>query len=153
MNKIANLLTSDHRSCDQFLATCESAVSRKEWALARSAFADFQAAMLTHFDSEESILFPQFEQRTGISRGPTHVMRSEHLQMRQLLLLAAVALDANDVDDYCGHTETLLIMMQQHNVKEENVLYPMCDQQLADSADRLITELAAQLGRTAKVSP
>lgn len=153
MNKIANVLTSDHRACDQRLATTENAVSRKDWSLARSAFADFQAAMLAHFDAEESILFPQFEQRTGISRGPTHVMRSEHVQMRQLLVAAKAALDANDVDDYGGHVETLLIMMQQHNVKEENVLYPMCDQQLADSADQLIVALAAQLGNTAKVSP
>jgi hypothetical protein len=29
----------------------------------------------------------------------------------------------------------LLIMMQQHNLKEENILYPMCDQALAGDAD------------------
>lgn len=153
MNKIANLLTSDHRACDQFLATAENAVSRKDWSLARSAFADFQAVMLAHFASEESILFPLFEQRTGIMRGPTHVMRSEHVQMRQLLAAAGAALAADDVEEYSGHIETLLIMMQQHNVKEENVLYPMCDQQLADTADELIAELATQLGKTAKVVP
>jgi DUF438 domain-containing protein len=69
-------------------------------------------------------------------RGPTQVMRGEHAQMRLLLTAAASALTAQDVDDYAGNAETLLIMMQQHNVKEENVLYPMCDQHLADQTSR-----------------
>jgi hypothetical protein len=43
-----------------------------------------------------------------------------------------------------GNAETLLIMMQQHNVKEENVLYPMCDQHLADQLENLLPELRAQ---------
>jgi tRNA 2-thiouridine synthesizing protein A len=54
----------------------------------------------------------------------------------------ASALDARDGDDYAGNAETLLIMMQQHNVKEENVLYPMCDQHLADQLDALLPEAA-----------
>jgi iron-sulfur cluster repair protein YtfE (RIC family) len=52
---------------------------------------------------------------------------------------------AKDADDYAGNTETLLIMMQQHNMKEEHVLYPMCDQHLADLADVLLPKLRQQL--------
>jgi len=48
-------------------------------------------------------------------------------------------------DDYAGTAETLLIIMQQHNVKEENVLYPMCDQRLADQLEALLPELQKQL--------
>lgn len=51
-------------------------------------------------------------------------MRGEHDQMRELLVAAKFALDARDEDDYSGTAETLLIMMQQHNMKEENILYP-----------------------------
>jgi hemerythrin-like domain-containing protein len=36
-------------------------------------------------------------------------------------------------------------MMQQHNLKEENVLYPMCDQHLADQLDALLPELQRQI--------
>ena len=65
--------------------------------------------------------------------------------MRQLLAAAETALAKRDADDYMGNAETLLIMMQQHNVKEENVLYPMCDQHLADQLENLLPELRAQV--------
>ena len=42
--------------------------------------------------------------------------------------------------------ETLLIMTQQHNMKEENILYPMCDQHLADVSEALIGRLQEGIG-------
>jgi hemerythrin-like domain-containing protein len=100
--------------------------------------------MLLSFRGRRSVLFPLFEQRTGMYQGPTQVMRGEHTQMRQLLAAAEAALAKREADDYAGNAETLLIMMQQHNVKEENVLYPMCDQHLADQLDALLPELQRQ---------
>jgi len=73
------------------------------------------------------------------------VMRGEHVQMRELLDAARDALAAKDADDYSGNAETLLIMMQQHNMKEENVLYPMCDQHLVDQVEALIPRLQVEL--------
>ncbi|HMW17765.1 MAG TPA: hemerythrin domain-containing protein [Accumulibacter sp.] len=152
MDSIAIMMTADHRSCDTYLAAVEQAVHRKDWSAARAAFAAFQAAMLTHFSAEEAVLFPQFEQHTGISRGPTQVMRNEHLQMRQLLTAAGSALASNDQEDYRGEMETLLIMMQQHNVKEENVLYPMCDQHLVVGIEQLLADLQSTLDQPPKVA-
>ncbi len=57
-------------------------------------------------------------------------MRLEHAQMRPLLAQLEAACAARDGDGYAGAAETLLILMQQHNMKEENILYPMCDQAL-----------------------
>ena len=54
---------------------------------------------------------------------------------------AAAAIDARDADDFSGYAETLHIMTQQHNMKEENVLYPMCDQHLAAQAPDLVAQL------------
>jgi DUF438 domain-containing protein len=94
---------------------------------------------------EEQTLFPAFEARTGMTMGPTQVMRMEHGQMRELIDAAVDALQAGNTDDFFGQTETLLIMMQQHNMKEENVLYPMCDQHLADGSAALIERLRSEL--------
>ncbi len=149
MPDITHFMASSHRSCDALLAAVEDAVSNGDWGQAGSEFTHFQNALLHHFSAEESLLFPRFEQKTGMYRGPTQVMRAEHVQMRQLLTAAASALATRDADDYTGHTETLLIMMQQHNVKEENVLYPMCDQYLADQLDILLPELQAQIAEHA----
>ena len=134
-------MAGDHRRCDEIFVAAEQAVADAAWDRASAAFAQFQQAMLQHFSAEESLLFPVFEEKTGMYMGPTQVMRGEHVQMRELLDAARDALVVQDADDYSGNAETLLIMMQQHNMKEENVLYPMCDQHLIDQVDALLPQL------------
>jgi len=140
-------MTEDHRHCDDLFAEAEKAIAGNNLEMARSAFKVFRDATLSHFDAEEKTLFPSFEASTGITMGPTQVMRMEHAQMRGLMDEALGALDAGDTDAYLGHAETLLIMIQQHNMKEENVLYAMCDQHLAEETPELLKHLEAGLSR------
>jgi hemerythrin-like domain-containing protein len=147
MTTIRSYMTEDHRRCDDLFAEAEQAIGKGDLDAARAAFAHFRSAVLAHFDSEEKTLFPTFEARTGMSMGPTEVMRMEHVQLRALFDDAVDALKAGNAEDYLGIADTLLIMMQQHNMKEENILYPMCDQHLSAELpvvlERLETELCA----------
>lgn len=145
MTTIRSFMTDDHRRCDDFFAAAEQAVGNKDFAAAQLAFGHFRSAIESHFDGEEQTLFPAFEDKTGMRSGPTEVMRMEHEQMRGLLADAQQAIESRNGDDYLGIAETLLIMMQQHNMKEENILYPMCDQHLADVAPDLLARLEAEL--------
>ena len=145
MTSIRDFLADDHRRCDDVFADVETAVGDGDWARAGEAFHRFGAAVQQHFAVEESLLFPAFEQKTGMFMGPTQVMRSEHVQMRELIAAAEAALAARDAEDYSGNAETLLIMMQQHNMKEENILYPMCDQHLADESAELLPRIEREL--------
>lgn len=145
MSTIHETMTADHRHCDEFYTQAERAVEAGDWAGASSAFAQFDQAVRAHFDAEEGMLFPAFEQETGMTMGPTEVMRGEHKQMRALLDATRNALQARDTDDFSGYGETLLIMMQQHNVKEENVLYPMCDQHLRGQRESLLASMQQKL--------
>lgn len=145
MTSISRLMTNDHRRCDDFLAEAEQAVGKNNSASAELAFGRFCKAILTHFESEEKTLFPAFEAKTGMSMGPTRVMRMEHSQMRALMEEASAALKAADFDNYFGLAETLLIMMQQHNMKEEGMLYPMCDQHLEAESAALVELLAQEI--------
>ena len=61
------------------------------------------------------------------------------------LLAEGEALEAGNTDDYFGIAETLLIMMQQHNTKEENMLYPMCDQHLGGDGAPVLAQLRSEL--------
>jgi hemerythrin-like domain-containing protein len=79
--------------------------------------------------------------------GPTLVMRGEHKEMRAILARLQDALERKDADDFAGEAETLLIMMQQHNMKEENILYPMCDSTLAAEREALTADVARRLSR------
>ena len=147
MKNIRGLMSQDHRECDDFFVAVELSIGKKSWDDAKSAFVGYREAMLAHFKAEESILFPAFELRTGMRMGPTQVMRNEHDQMRELIEAAGAAVLASDADEYSGYAETLLIMMQQHNMKEENVLYPMCDQHLGDQSSTLLHDIENALGR------
>ncbi|WP_348944909.1 hemerythrin domain-containing protein [Chitinibacter sp. FCG-7] len=135
---ITSTLQNQHRHCDQYLAQAESAARAAQWARCREASAEFIQATEAHFALEEDALFPAFEQASGLIGGPTQVMRQEHAQARELMRALQEAAVRQDTDDYLGCAETLLLLLQQHNMKEENILYPMCD--------RSIPDFAAQLG-------
>jgi iron-sulfur cluster repair protein YtfE (RIC family) len=143
MASITDFMHGDHQACDEAFAEAEDAVAKGNWAKGRPAFAAFQQAMDRHFDWEEGVLFPAFEDHTGMRNGPTAVMRSEHDQMRHTLEELARALEASDEDRFLGLCETLLLLMQQHNLKEESVLYPMMDQMMGAESAGLLSRLAA----------
>ena len=145
MSTIAELMTHDHRACDHDFARAETLAAKADWSGAAEALDAFARALNAHFDAEEQHLFPAFEAATGMTHGPTHVMRGEHRDMRDALERLQAALRAQDGDDYAGEAETLLIMMQQHNMKEENILYPMCDQHLAAETPALLAHLESEL--------
>lgn len=141
MSTISQFLSDDHAACDDLFAGAENAVAAKDWAQARKLFDTFHASMRRHFAREEDVLFPAFEARTGMSGGPTFVMRSEHQQMNGLLGEMSQALDKSDGKAYLGLSETLLMLMRQHNMKEENILYPMSDQALSDQQSALMERM------------
>ena len=145
MTTIRSFMTDDHRRCDDYFAEAEQAIGKKNIEAARAAFGHFRTAVLAHFECEEKTLFPTFEAKTGMSMGPTQVMRMEHQQMRALLDDAQTAIGTGDTEDYLGIAETLLIMMQQHNMKEENILYPMCDQHLTDELPAVLERLEMEI--------
>jgi hemerythrin-like domain-containing protein len=139
------ILPAHHRHCDDLFVAAEESAQRGDWAAAAPAFARFNDQMRAHFEAEEGLLFPAFEAATGMSEGPTRMMRHEHEQMRSLLSQLADACAAHDGEGYAGVAETLLMLMQQHNMKEENMLYPMCDQALGAEAERVAADMGALL--------
>lgn len=128
MSDITSFMTTDHRDCDNAFVDFENVISEGNWTDLRLRWDAFAQKLRHHFDMEESVLFPSFESATGISGGPTAVMRSEHQQMRELMSEIEYALEHQDEDQCLGVAETLMLMMQQHNMKEEQMLYPMADQ-------------------------
>jgi hemerythrin-like domain-containing protein len=141
MDDIRTTLTDDHRRCDELFARTEKTVAQRNWAQADRDFSGFIAAMENHLRFEEESLFPALEQATGSSDGPTQVMRLEHGQMRALFKDMGEGIGTQDKNRYLGLSETLLILMQQHNMKEEHILYRMADQALGNKASALVARL------------
>ena len=117
---IKQFMAQDHKDCDLLFAKAETAAAKEDWTTASQAFE-------RHLGIEEQELFPAFEEETGVQTGPTEMMRMEHDQMRVLFAEMKYAMEQKNSEDYLGIADTLLILMQQHNMKEEQMFYNMMD--------------------------
>jgi hemerythrin-like domain-containing protein len=145
MSSIAAFMTEDHRACDSQIASVEACVQQQQWADAAVAWRKFEQAMRCHFTREEQLLFPAFENATGNRQGPTAVMRMEHEQMRAMFATIDDAVRMQDKKRCLGMSDTLMVLMQQHNMKEEQILYPMCD--------RMVPEGGAMVAKLEALQP
>ena len=127
---ISNHMKAEHRECDTLFAAAEEAIALGEWAEAHERFLHFANETLKHFKEEEEALFPAFESATGMAQGPTQVMGYEHEQVRGLIGNMAEAIEKSDKDAALSIAESMMILLQQHNMKEDQMLYAMCDRQL-----------------------
>ncbi len=142
---------ADHRHCDELWAKVEAAADGagpESVKAAARAFADFDAAMRLHLDMEEEILFPEIERAMNMhGMGPTQMMRMEHAQMRGVLDTMARAAAAGELDGVLDHGDTLMMLIQQHNLKEEGILYPMAARALGGAWAGIGEKLARMYAR------
>jgi hemerythrin-like domain-containing protein len=143
MTSISEFMTHGHRACDNLFAVAEEDVAKGKWENAAKQFDAFRKETERHLGMEEQTLFPAFETKSGMEGGPTQVMRSEHEQMRKVIDDMAQKLAAKDSDGYLGLSETLMVLMQQHNMKEEQILYRMMDQTFGGEATDVLERASA----------
>ncbi len=140
---ITEFMTADHRACDEQFAQLENIVDQGNFDGGKIMWEEFHNHMLKHFDMEEKVMFPQFSASEGGHCDPTQVMIMEHDQMRQLFTQMQTAIDANDKNGFLGASETLLFTMQQHNMKEEQMMYTMVDGVSSLDSSKIIEEMKA----------
>lgn len=141
MTALTRPLIAHHKLCDGLYADAEAAAHGGHWRECADALQLFRKEIEAHFATEEQVLFPAFEEATGMATGPTQMMRFEHGQMRELIGDMAAAQLRQDLEQFAGSGETLLILVQQHNMKEENILYPMCDRSAAIAVADMVGSL------------
>ncbi|WP_242470889.1 hemerythrin domain-containing protein [Thiocystis violacea] len=139
---ITDAFTQDHHACDHRLAAAEACVGRGDWSDIGTAAEALVSAMNRHFDAEEQTLFPRLAEIYRVAANPIEVMLSEHAQMRVLFEDLTEAVGRQDRDTCLGILETLHFLTQQHNSKEECVLYPMADGALKTQAGEIADLLA-----------
>jgi regulator of cell morphogenesis and NO signaling len=103
---------------------------------AKESFKKFKIGLTRHIAWEDNILFPLFEDITGMKdSGPTAVMRAEHRQIEAALEALHKRVQARDPQS--NQEEAVLLgLLKVHNDKEEGILYPAIDQMVSDK-DRL----------------
>lgn len=124
---ISAFFEQDHDRLDALFTSYQS-LKRSDYNKAREAFKEFKFGLQRHIVWEEDLLFPLWEEKTGMSEGgPTFVMRAEHRQIGgQLEVIHQKVAEENPDTDQ--EEQTLLALLGSHNMKEERVLYPALDQ-------------------------
>lgn len=126
-NTISKFFEKDHDRLDELFKTFQQ-LKRSDFPKAKETFKAFKSGLQRHIVWEEDLLFPLWEEKTGMSdSGPTPVMRNEHRQIGQLLeaIHGKVAAQNPDSDQ---EEQALLDILGSHNRKEERALYPAIDQ-------------------------
>jgi len=137
-------LSADHDRLDALLADACAIVRGGDLATAARLLDKFVSGLRRHIRLEDDVLFPTFERITGLTSGPTEVMREEHRMIEHHLDEMVAALAQHDGAAFAAETAALLAVLEDHNEKEEAVVYPMTDGRLADDErSRLVAALRA----------
>ena len=124
------ILSAQHRACDALIIATEQAAHGGDWPAACEAARRFVEQTQAHLAFEEQTLFPALEAASPMATGPVGVMCLEHAQMRELFDELLEVTRRADAPALADCVDTLLMLMRQHNAKEENVLYPIADRSL-----------------------
>lgn len=143
MQLISDYMNKDHKHCDEAFARAKDRAAAGDYTGLERDGGTFLRKIERHIEIEETLLFPAFEEKTGMTSGPTEIMRMEHEQMRGMFAQMRAAFEAKDAKQYLGTAETLHMLLQQHNSKEESMMYPMLDQALGEDARDLLAQLEA----------
>ncbi len=131
MKKIKEFMSDDHDRLEVIFKEFQS-TKNKDVNQAKDLFHEFKTGLKRHIVWEEEILFPIFEDRTGMQdQGPTAVMRMEHRKIKEFLEAIHDKIVNADIN-----TDTLerglIEVLTAHNEKEEKILYPWMDNSLSE---------------------
>ena len=144
MPTLHEYLAAEHRGCDAHYRLAEAHVAQRDWDAAGDAFGCFACALEQHLRCEEALLFPALERVIGGSAAPTGMLRTEHRHIRLLVQRMAAAIGARDADACYGHADSLRMLLHQHHLKEEDVLYPTALHLLGAAARPLLEQMRRQ---------
>jgi iron-sulfur cluster repair protein YtfE (RIC family) len=126
---ITTYYETDHDRLDELFKQFQQ-LKRSELPKAKELFSGFRSGLLRHIMWEEEILFPLFEQKTGMYHsGPTEVMRTEHRIIKKHLEAIHDAVQSGNVETEADE-QAMMNTLFVHNQKEEQILYPAIDRSL-----------------------
>ncbi len=144
MESISSYMQQDHVLIDGIAERAAASAQARDWAALAREGHEFLRRLRQHIEVEEQVLFPAFEQRTGMSAaGPSVQMREEHVQMQPILAQMQDAVAAQDGAGYLQAAKMLLEILVPHNQKEEQMMYPMLDDAMGQDAQALLADAKA----------
>lgn len=147
---VSEALAWDHDRLDALEQRAFEARSAGDLAEAARTYRAFAAGLRRHIGFEEHLLFPEFEARAGVptDHGPTAVMRSEHREIEALVdRIEALISNPQAGPVVSASRDALHEVLGEHNLKEEQVLYPGVDRLMSEAErDDLVRRIQAYPG-------
>ena len=144
---IRDFFRNDHERLDRLFAEFRSS-KRTKFERAAEAFREFLVGLTRHIRWKEEVLFSAFEtDDENRTIGPTVVMRAEHRKIEEAL--QRVDNYVRDGNPDCDEDEArLLEILQAHNFKEEQVVYPLVDRMLGAAEKEALLQRIHALAST-----
>ena len=145
LREVGEALAWDHDRLDALESEAFAARGAGDLHAAAARYAAFACGLNRHIGFEEEILFPAFEEKTGMDPtcGPTAVMRLEHGEIRFLLETIGQSV-ADPASDVLALRRRFHEVLSEHNEKEEVILYPGMDGMLRpEESDALFARIQA----------
>lgn len=144
MNKtesITGFFEKDHHEIDSILEK----LTFKDNASDSGIFDEFDRRLERHIKWEEDILFPAINAvNPMIEQGPIRIMKIEHESIRRSKANAKEAFKMGKLSLAQEHCDAMEATLTEHNMKEERILYPMCDESLdAAAVDQIFIKVRA----------
>lgn len=131
---VTEFFQTDHRRLDGIYNRFQEAYKEGRWEDAAGEFREFRLGLKRHIKAEEEILFPVFEEKTGMHEsGPTFVMRMEHKDIQELLDKILDSTEGKDRSTVSDASYNLSNILADHNMKEEHILYPESDEFMSET--------------------
>lgn len=146
--QLSKHFSEDHHQLDSYFQEFQKNKSN-DYQRAKEFFKKFKVGLQRHIAWEEEVLFPVFEEKTGLrGRGPTEVMRQEHRSIESALEHLHEKVRFEDPNSAAEETR-LLNLLREHNVKEEMILYPAVDEMTSAEEQQKVLERIAALPEAA----
>lgn len=143
---ITSCLKSDHDRLDRLLEETVSVLERRDLRALRLRFPELARQLRDHMRFEEEFMFPIVERTLCNAEGPTCVMRRDHQEIEDRLAGMTAALYLGDLAAFRDEHLALTLSLENHNGREERVLYPAIDRILDDDARaRLVEDIRLHL--------
>ena len=138
---ITEFFEKDHREIDALFEGLTFKNAAEDLVL----FDEFDRRLERHIHWEEDLLFPAIGKiNPMIEQGPVRMMKIEHEAIRHSKAKAKDAFSRGELSGARENCEAVRETLLQHNMKEERILYPACDQSLDRHAvNDLLTKINA----------
>lgn len=130
---VAEFLIWDHDRLDRLLDEVNQNIAEGDWDRACTRIRQFRTGLFHHADQEDNVLWTAIGELSDEHYDLIQTMKDDHREFKDWVNEMVNAVEAHSRTEFENANANLLGVMVEHNMKEENVLYPFLDRRLDDS--------------------